>query len=78
MNSSSSNEYEWKMKSIKITEKPEIYGNDFETTTDFYNAVTAAASHIKKVLGAERFDAAIVFGSGHRVLADEIENPIVL
>lgn len=57
---------------------PTEFGKEFKTTADFYNAVQQAASYIKKKLGIERIDAALVFGSGHRALAEEVENPKVI
>jgi len=45
-----------------------------ETTTDFYNALQVAANYIKRKLGIDRIDAAVVFGSGHKTIADHFEN----
>jgi purine-nucleoside phosphorylase len=37
--------------------------------------VLAASNQIKKILGVEKIDVAMVFGSGHKGLADEVDNP---
>lgn len=38
----------------------------------------AAANYIKKTLGITKIDVAVVFGSGHKNLADEVDNPQTL
>jgi len=44
----------------------------------FYNAVLAASTYIKQTLKVAKVDVAIVFGSGHKGLADEVENPVAV
>ncbi len=44
----------------------------------FFNSILAAATYMKKVLGTEKIDVAVVFGSGHKSLADEVDNPRTL
>jgi purine nucleoside phosphorylase len=35
----------------------------------------AAANYMKKAMGMQKVDVAVVFGSGHKGLADEVDNP---
>jgi len=44
----------------------------------FYNAVLAASTYIKQTLKVAKVDVAIVFGSGHKGLADEVDNPVTV
>jgi purine-nucleoside phosphorylase len=66
------------VETLRKQKDPTEFGAEFKSTTDFYNAVLQAAEYIRTKLGIDRLDAALVFGSGHRALADEISDPVVL
>lgn len=57
---------------------PEKHGSDLKTSSDYFNAIQQACNFIKKSFNTDKFDIAIVLGSGHKSLAYTLDNHIVL
>ena len=41
----------------------------------YFNSILAAANYLKKRLSIQKIDVGVVFGSGHKSLAYEVEAP---
>ena len=62
-----------------ITSHPRRHGQELNSTTDYFNAITEACEFIRAKTGVEKFDVSIILGSGHRKIAYErLEESLII